>query len=68
MGKVRVIPHSDAYREGWERTFGDSGSAPVSPMRVSYEGVGRFPEGMDGPLGFVVPGYVVRVVDGGRRG
>lgn len=65
---TKVIVNSDAYREGWERTFGVVEEMPVHPLRVSYEGVGRFPTGCTGPFGFVLPGYMVKVLDGGRGG
>lgn len=38
MGEIKTPPATDAYRDGWERVFGDSGEAPVHAMEIGFEG------------------------------
>lgn len=75
MSEIKTPPATDAYRAGWERVFGDSDESPVVAMGIGFEGspevggdgIGRFPEGFSGPLGFVLPGVRVRVGGGGVK-
>jgi hypothetical protein len=67
MSEIKTPPATDAYRDGWERVFGDSGEAPVRALEIGFEGapeclgdgIGRFPRGLEGPLGFVLPSVVM---------
>jgi len=69
---VKVIPITDAYRAGYEGIDWDSGGSLVRPMEVGFEGspgdgIGRFPAGMSGPVGFVLPMASVKVIGRMKR-
>ena len=38
MSEIKTHPTTDAYRDGWERVFGDSGEAPVRALEIGFEG------------------------------